>query len=116
MKITIKGLDGTILLLEVEPNTTVAQLIHQVSAKSDHPAEYIRLVWAGMAIERQPTKTMESLEICDNSIIHFVKKSPPQKNSIQMTFEMELEKRDKIINDLQYEILWLRAELESRNN
>ena len=58
-------------------------------------------------------KTLECLKIPDNATIHFMRL--PQMKWLS---EIELEKRecDKIIKELQDEILWLRAELESRNH
>jgi hypothetical protein len=91
MQIIMKGMDGKSISLEVEPNTTVAQLLKLVSDKINYPEEYLKLVFAGMSsqadglaqvsgslcaplsIERQPMKTLECLKITDNSIIHFMR-------------------------------------------
>lgn len=71
MKIKIKSICGKSINLEdVTLDTTINELLITCSRELNMRKEKIKLVYAGICIDRMPEKTIAEIRIPDNAVIH----------------------------------------------
>jgi predicted house-cleaning NTP pyrophosphatase (Maf/HAM1 superfamily) len=81
MLIKVKSMNGEVLELEVQPETSVAEIHQMIEEQKGHPADSLKLICRGKHLQKDKTVEESKIQVGD-TIVMMINKSNPKPATI----------------------------------